>query len=232
MKEKEILLLILALIVIVTLSGCATAVTQSMSHGDPDAEDAAKAAAFDVVTSPAQVAIGIPLIVSEGIKESKQAKVDELMVAFEDDDYRKKYIREDRIRNEQFYAMTSHPNAEIFDEEDMAYLWEAKKNEIPYGRRQKLIGHPNMPEEVLAEYYYSLKDEIESADANLGRSLRFQERLLRHPNLPREIIKEIQDIDDFRVNEILSYNPKLKSEPGEIVNASSAAGNSKKQLHD
>jgi len=106
-----------------------------------------------------------------------------------------------------------HVDRAVFDEDDMACFWAAKKDSIPYGRREKLIGHPNMPAEVLAEYYYNFKLEIESADADVGRSLRLQTRLLRHPNLPDEIIREIQDLNDSRVNEILSYNPKLKTEP-------------------
>lgn len=194
-------IIIIPVVLSVLLSGCASLMTQNMSHGDPDADDVAKAAAVDVATAPAQVAIGIPLLASEGIKESKRKKkekaVDELMVQFQDDAFRKSYIKTLTSQRE-IWPYFVHERSSVFDAEDLLYFWGYFEPQYGSFFEKK----PNTPEPILREYYDFLRATHDTD--TLKRVLWSHEELVTHPNLPKEIVLEISQYDDSKLDTYIS----------------------------
>ena len=184
------------------MSGCASLMTQSMSHGNPDADDVAKAAAIDVATAPAQIAIGVPLLASEGIKESKRKKkeraIDELMLEFQDDAFRKSYIR-NLTSQREIWPYLAHEKSSVFDAADLIYFWKYFK--INYG--SLFEQNPNTPESILREYYDFLRATHGDTDT-LKRVLWSHEDLVCHPNLSEEIVSDIRLYDDPKLNTYIS----------------------------
>jgi hypothetical protein len=184
------------------LTGCASLMTQNMSHGDPDADDVAKAAAVDVATAPAQIAIGIPLLASEGIKESKRKKkekaIDELMVQFQDDAVRKSYIK-NLTSQREIWPYFVHESSGVFDAEDLLYFWDYFEPQYGSFFEKKL----NTPESILREYYEFLK-MTHGETETLKRVLWSHEELVSHPNLSEGIVAEIRLYDDPKLNTYIS----------------------------